>query len=134
MTQQAPERGRADELLELGRLTMTSGREGDVHTIALAGELDLVGARRVQDELERVEATDVVMILVDLSGLTFMDSTGVRLFVSAHARSRADSGRLTLLRGPADVQRVFELCGVDDLLPFAASRPSPRRRRVSRPR
>jgi len=120
MIQQAPERGRAAELLACGRLTMTSGREGDVHTIALAGELDLVGARGVQDELERVEATDVVTILVDLSGLTFMESTGVRLFVSAHARSRADSDRLTLLRGPAGVQRVFELCGVDGLLPFAA--------------
>ena len=122
MIQQAPqrERRRAVELLELGQLTMTSGREGDVHTIALTGELDLAAAGRVQDELERVEATDVLSIVIDLSGLTFMDSTGVRLLVGAHARSRADSDRLMLLRGSAGVQRVFELCGVDGLLPFAA--------------
>jgi anti-anti-sigma factor len=118
MIQQATQRERR-RAVELGQLTMTSGREGDVHTIALIGELDLVGTPRVQDELERVEATDVVSIVVDLSGLTFMDSTGVRLLVSAHARSRADSDRLTLLRGPAGVQRVLELCGVDGLLPFA---------------
>jgi anti-sigma B factor antagonist len=120
MMQQAPQRGRATELLELGQLTIRSEREGDMHTIALAGELDLDGADRVQLELERVEATDALLIVVDLSGLTFMDSTGVRLLTHAYARSRAGSDRLMLLRGSADVQRVFELCGVDDLLPFAA--------------
>jgi anti-anti-sigma factor len=121
MIEQAPqrERRRAVELLEFAEFTMTSGREGDVHAIALAGELDLAAARLVQDELERVEASDVLSIVVDLSGLTFMDSNGVRLLVHAHARSRADSDRLMLLRGSAGVQRVFELCGVDGLLPFA---------------
>lgn len=121
MIEQAPQRQprRAVELLELAELTMTSGREGDVHTIALAGELDLAAAPVVQDELERVEASDVSSMVVDLSGLTFMDATGVRLFVHAHARSRADSDRLMLVRGSPRVQRVFELCSVDGLLPFA---------------
>jgi anti-anti-sigma factor len=122
MIQQVPqrERCRAVQLLELGQLTMRSEREGDMHTIALAGELDLSGVDRVQHELERVESSDVLWIVVDLSGLTFMDSNGVRLLMHAQARSRAHSDRLMLLRGPTDVQRVFELCGVDGLLPFAA--------------
>jgi anti-sigma B factor antagonist len=121
MMQLAPEHERRTrEWLELGQLTMTSEREGDMHTIALAGELDLHEADRVQLELERVEATDVLLIVIDLSALTFMDSTGVRLLTNAHARSRAGSDRLMLLRGSAEVQRVFELCGVDGQLPFAA--------------
>jgi anti-sigma B factor antagonist len=66
----------------------------------------------------RVEATEA-LIVVDLSRLTFMDSTGARLSIEAQARSRADRDRLLVLRGPAPVQRVFELCGVDDLVPFA---------------
>jgi anti-sigma B factor antagonist len=122
MIHEAPrqhERGRAARLRELGQLKVLSEREGDVHTIALAGELDLVAARRVERELERVEATDVLSIVVDLSALTFMDPTGVRLLIDAQARSRTDGDRLLLLRGPAGVQRVFELCGVDGLLPFA---------------
>jgi anti-sigma B factor antagonist len=122
MIQQAPqqdERRRVSRLLELGQMTMLSEREGDVHTIAVAGELDVAGAGRVEQELRRVESTDVVSIVVDLSGLTFVESTGVRLLIEAQARSRADSGRLMLLRGPEDVQRVFELCGVEDRLPFA---------------
>jgi anti-anti-sigma factor len=97
---------------------MTSQR-GDLHTIGLFGELDLASAEGVQRELERVEATNAEAIVLDLSGLTFTDSTGVRLIVMADARSRADCDRLTLLRGPASVQRVFALTGLENRLPFA---------------
>ena len=113
------EPSRAEQVFELGELTMTSEREDSVHTICLFGELDLATADRVQDELQRVEATDVSSIIVDLSGLTFVDSTGIRLIVQADARSRADSDRLVLLRGPAAVQRVFQLVALEDRLPFA---------------
>ena len=109
---------RADQLTELGALRMSSAREGAVHTICLFGELDL-GTDRVDAELQRVEATDAWMIVVDLSGLTFISSTGVQLLVDAEGRSRADSQRLALLRGPPAVQRVLESCGVDAALPFA---------------
>lgn len=110
---------RAGELIELGELKMRSAREGETHTICLFGELDLATAADVEQELERVEATDATAIVLDLSGLTFMDSTGVRLVVNAHTRSRAEHHSLTLLRGQAAVQRVMELSGVDELLPFA---------------
>jgi len=110
---------RAAQLIKLGELSMSSEREGDVHSICLFGELDLATAEAVERELERVEATDTAAIIVDLSGLEFMDSSGVRLMLIANARSRADANRLTLLRGPAAVQRVLELSGVERLLPFA---------------
>ena len=103
----------------VGEFSMSSELEDGTHTIRLFGELDLASADAVQAELERVEATDAKAVVVDLSGLTFMDSTGVRLVLSAHARSRADANRLSLLRGPASVQRVLELCGVEGMLPFA---------------
>ena len=110
---------RAQQIAKLGRLRMASEREGDVHTICLFGELDLATAERVQHGFEHAEASDAEAIVLDLSGLTFIDSTGVRLLLLAHARSRADSDRLVLLRGPAAVQRVFELTGIVERLPFA---------------
>jgi anti-sigma B factor antagonist len=113
------EPSRAEMLIDLGALTLRSEREGDVHTISLSGELDLATAADVQHELERVEATDAASIVLDLSKLAFMDSTGVRLLVLAHARARADSNRLTLLRGGRAVQRILQLSGVETLLPFA---------------
>jgi anti-sigma B factor antagonist len=110
---------RAAHVSKLGELTLSSEREGDVHTICLFGELDLATADGAADEIGRAEASDARSIVIDLSGLTFMDSTGVRLMLNAHARSRANANRLTMLRGGAAVQRVLELCGVDQLLPFA---------------
>ncbi len=98
---------------------MSSERDGDVHTISLFGELDLATADDVSAEIQRVEDTDARSIVVDLAGLTFMDSTGIRLLWRAHERSRADSCRLTLLRGCAAVQRVLQLTGLEARLPFA---------------
>ena len=114
----ARERSRATEALGCDQLSMTSGRDGSTHVIALFGELDLAAADGVERELRRVEATDASLIVVDLSGLTFMDSTGARLVWQADVRSRAGANRLRLRRGPRAVQRVFEISGVVDLLPF----------------
>jgi anti-anti-sigma factor len=110
---------RTELVLELGELHLRSERDGSVHTIAIAGELDMSTADGVERELERVEATDAETIVLDLSQLRFMDSTGVRLVVGATARFRENDRRLSIVRGGANVQRVFELCGVAELLPFA---------------
>ena len=66
-----------------------------------------------------MECTDARTIILDLSRLTFIDSTGVQLLVAADARSRADSNRLRLLRGPLAVHRVLQICALEDRLPFA---------------
>ena len=85
----------------------------------LKGELDVANAEHLERELRRVESSDALTIVLDLSDLQFIDSTGVRMLFLAHARSLADSNRLALLRGPKTVQRVFELTGIHDRLPFA---------------
>ena len=103
----------------LGGFFVQSERKGETHVIGLAGELDLGGAPRLEDELRRAEATDASSIVVDLQELEFIDSTGLRLLLMAAERSR-DSGRLTLIPGPPQVQRVFELTDLVARLPFAA--------------
>jgi anti-sigma B factor antagonist len=108
---------RAERARRLGSLALRSEREGDTHVIALLGELDLDGAPRVEAELLRVEATDATSIVVDLSSLEFIDSTGLRLLVMAAERA-ADSGRFAILPGPKQVQRVFEMTDLVDRLPF----------------
>ena len=100
-----------------GSLELRSERNDDEHVIALAGELDLDGAQRVSEALQRAEAANVRRIVLDLSQLEFIDSNGIRLILEADARSRAD-GRLKLIRGPRPVHRVFELTGTTDRLPF----------------
>jgi len=107
---------RAENVRRLGTLSVSSQRQGDAHVIALIGELDLDGASAVEQELLAVEATDAESIIVDLGGLQFIDSTGIRLIVMA--AQRCEDGRFSLLRGPKQVQRVFELTALADQLPF----------------
>ena len=101
-----------------GSLELRSERNDDEQVIALAGELDLDGAQRVREALQRAETDNVRRIVLDLSDLEFIDSNGIRLILEADARSRSD-GRLELIRGPGPVHRVFELTGIVERLPFA---------------
>ena len=90
-----------------------------VRVICPVGELDLASADVVLEELERAERSDAEAIELDLSRVTFMDSTGVRLVLGAQARARTDATkRFRVRRGRPAVQRVFEICGVDALLPY----------------
>ena len=86
------------EILEVD----TEKRDGLVH-VMLRGELDLSSVNKVQDELRRVEADAPSVVLLDLSKLTFLDSTGLRCLVTADQRARDAGRRLVLVRGPDPV-------------------------------
>jgi anti-anti-sigma factor len=104
-----------------GDLEIRALRARHRYVIALVGELDLDGVERVSEHLLRAEETGATQIVLDLTGLQFIDSSGVRLILEADARSRANGSRLRLIRGPAAVQRVFVLSGVEDRLPWDES-------------
>ena len=82
--------------------------------IALRGELDLEHAYSFDEELRRVEAMRPPCICIDLRELTFLDSTGLSRLLAARRRARRMGHRLVLVRGPAAVQRVFQLTAVDE--------------------
>lgn len=84
--------------------------------VRLGGELDIATAPRAEEELRRAEEQAPETLAVDLSGLSFMDSTGLRLVVACAARSREAERRLLVVRGPDPVHRVLELTGLDSRL------------------
>jgi anti-sigma B factor antagonist len=108
----------AAQIKDLGLLTLRSRREGDAHVLTLSGELDLQTAPEVEKELRTVEAGDADAILIDLSAVEFVDSTGIRLLIQAEQRSRWEPGRIVFRRPPAKVMRVLTIAGIDELLPF----------------
>jgi anti-sigma B factor antagonist len=103
-------------IIEGGPLSLRSFRDGSTsHLIELVGELDMTCAARLSDELERVEASDAQTIVLDLGRLTYVDSTGLRVFLLAAKRS-AHGDRLRL-RGATDhVHRLLELTGAVAML------------------
>jgi anti-anti-sigma factor len=86
--------------------------------LRLIGELDIDTVRRVQDAVEELRARAVGEIVLDLSELTFVDSSGLRLFIVLDQRADSEGWRLGLIRPPRRAMTVFEVSGVEESLPF----------------
>jgi len=90
-------------------------------TLTVTGELDLTSTPVLERELERISGLDADLIVLDLRGLAFMDSTGLHLLVKAHQRAEQAGRRLALTRGREQVQRLLELTGVSDAVEIVDS-------------
>ena len=90
--------------------------------VEVAGELDLHAAPGLRAELARATETSAPRVAVDLTGVTFIDSTGVGVLVGALKRARAAQGELTFCGAGARVKRVFEITGLIGALPLFATR------------
>ena len=97
-------------------LEVVSAEDGEQVTVSLRGELDLSSVGKVQEELRRVEAEGPAVLVLDLSNLTFLDSTGLRTVVTADERARENGRRLVVVRGPDAVQRVFAITRLEERL------------------
>jgi anti-sigma B factor antagonist len=92
-------------------------REGALW-VAIAGELDLATAPLLEEKLAQAEISGESSIVIDLSAVTFIDSSGLRALLDATARSLESGDRLRITEGSAQVNKVFELTGVHDRLRF----------------
>jgi len=108
----------SDTVREDGSLTVRVERDGDALLIHALGELDLSNTKTLEAELRRAIGTGASAVVLDLGGLAFIDSAGLRLLLLADRQSRRNGGRLTMRRGSFAVQRTVELSGLDKELPF----------------
>lgn len=92
-------------------------------TVYLAGELDHHEARntiRIIDELiDEYLPRDCVL---DMSGLTFMDSSGIAVIIRASRRMKVLGGRAWIENPAKQVRRVIDASGIDRLVPVAPGR------------
>jgi anti-anti-sigma factor len=98
---------------------ISAGRDARKARLVLGGDLDMAARFQAEQALDDLLSTPLEQLVVDLGEVTFVDSTGMGLVLEVNDRARAEGFRLRLLRGPDEVQRVFELAGVADVLPFA---------------
>ena len=91
-------------------------RNGSVAWVQPFGELDLDSVHRVEAALEGLRDEGCPEVVLDLRGLTFMDSTGLRLVIRWDTAASEDGFRFAIVPGEEVVQRVFRLTGMDDHL------------------
>lgn len=86
-------------------------RNGTAATLAVSGEVDLTSAPALEDEITGLVEASVNELILDLSGVGFMDSTGLRVLLKAS--KMLEAGKLTI-RGPSDpVRRLLEVSGLN---------------------
>jgi anti-sigma B factor antagonist len=79
--------------------------------VTVSGELDVATSQTLERELGKLQGTTTVV--VDLRGLTFIDSTGLGVLVRAHQLAKEQSRRFGLVRGNGQVDRLLNLTGLD---------------------
>jgi anti-anti-sigma factor len=96
------------------RLGAFAPPEPDRHVVSLRGDYDLSTVPALSEILARAIAADHADLLLDLSGVDFMDSAIVGVIVRAREFLDARSRCLTLQSPSRCASRVLQLCGVDD--------------------
>jgi anti-anti-sigma factor len=86
--------------------------------VAPVGELDIATVDKLQSEVSRLLATGFQRLVLDLRGVRFLDSTGLRLVLELDAAAAADSHELCVIRGSRVVHRIFEVTQVAERLHF----------------
>jgi anti-anti-sigma factor len=94
-------------------------RRDDVAIVQPRGELDLATVETLHIALDCAESA--ARLVLDLRGLTFIDSSGLHLLVALHQRAQRGGLQLTLLAPGAPVDRAIQLCGLAQVLPFMAA-------------
>jgi anti-sigma B factor antagonist len=104
------------------RLSLRERTLGGEHTLVLSGELDLASRPLFDSALGCVERRRISVLVLDLGELTFIDSTGLHGVLTAKSLCARYGCEFVVTRGSSQVQRLFELSGFVDELPFRAAR------------
>lgn len=96
------------------RVDVQSGAERVV--VRLGGELDLASAPVLERELENGQIDAAPMLVFDLDGLEFLDSTGLQVLLATHRRATERGQQFAITRGSPQVQRLLDITRVAERL------------------
>ena len=110
---------------EGGALTVSVSEEESTLTVAVAGELDVYTVPAFNKELSELRNSSATTLKLDLSGTTFMDSTGLSAVLVAEMHARMRGQRFVVVAGPPHVHELFKLTGVDNFLEVVGPEDAP---------
>ncbi|HEY4429205.1 MAG TPA: STAS domain-containing protein [Solirubrobacteraceae bacterium] len=88
------------------------------HTLCLGGEMDFVTAPALEARVVQLCAAGACEIILDLTALSFIDSRGLMAILLSRKRCESRGCEFSMTRGQDPVQRLFEVTGFIDKLPF----------------
>ena len=93
--------------------------EGTSALIRIRGDLDLQAVDQVTEVLGKIESAQPELLVIDLSRLTFMDSSGMGVVAAAHVRTLETGRRFAIVRPPAGVRQAFDRTRLDEVITIA---------------
>lgn len=95
-----------------------SAREQDAARVTLSGELDIATVPRVEAAVNATLTKDLCTLTIDMTGLRFVDSSGLRMFIVLDKRAQEEGWTLRLIPPGEPVLTIFRVSGVEENLPF----------------
>lgn len=92
--------------------------------VEVTGEIDLSNADLMKSEIDAAIESGAPRVAVDLRGVGFMDSTGLRVLIGAHQKLRAADRDFAIVSKAGPVERLFEITAVDTSLPIHSELPA----------
>ena len=92
------------------------------HVVAVRGEIDLFTAPELKKTLQEAIESGATRVVVDLSETTFLDSTALGVLIGAVKRLRQRDGTLVIVNTDANIQKTFEITGLDQIFTILPTR------------
>ncbi|MFF5029906.1 STAS domain-containing protein [Streptomyces collinus] len=98
------------------RLSITLAESGGVTVVAAHGEVDRDSAPQLLEALTAGDSSACRTVL-NLSGITFMDSSGINVLIVAHRSAESSGGWLRLAAPSPSLARLIQIVGLDEVIP-----------------
>jgi anti-anti-sigma factor len=95
---------------------LTEGEPTEELVVTLTGELDISNVERFEGELMALERDRPPLMVLDLKGVRFIDSTGLSLLLNADARARRQDRHVTIISGNGAARRIMRTVALDQIL------------------
>lgn len=100
-------------------MNLSFENKGDKLIVYMLGELDHHSAEEVRNKVDdRLERENCSKLIMDFSGVTFMDSSGIGVVIGRYKKVAAKKGKIYITKVNGSVKRVFELSGMFKIIPL----------------